>query len=580
MGIRLAWLLLTRRQKQKAALLLVISVLAAFANIAMVASLVPIITVLTKPKTLDEDSYLNAIYQYLNFTSSDQFVVFLGVAFSINIIVMTFIIWQRIRIVTSFCQSTIHELSSKIWSSFITLEYESLSNLSTSEISSRVLSESEQVVSKYYRPVCNFFAAVVSLIITAVFLIWYSWQATLLTLAIFILLFSTIFLFFKVRLESDGSERARQNRKRFDAVSESLNNITSIKFRAAEQKAIQNYKVASKRMAELLINARLIELMPGQVLQSGAYIGIILSMCIIQMYSSGNFLDEQMVVDLSVFLFAAQRSLPDINRVYASLSQAQFGKAVLNDIDITFKKYQPTASSNGFERSLVQFENNIVLNAVSKSFGNRNSPSVNSIFLEIKKGEKIGLVGENGSGKSTLIKIIIGLLKPDSGCVLIDGIPVNDNVRSFHIQKTSYVSQNIELFNHTIKANIVFDAHDSEFDQSRFDQACKASGLHRVIKNFERGVETTVGENGMALSGGERQMLSIARELYSRHDFLILDEATSALDSDMEAEILRSLKEEFSDVTLIMIGHGKEFLSICDKIIVMSNGKAEVRELQ
>ena len=194
------------------------------------------------------------------------------------------------------------------------------------------------------------------------------------------------------------------------------------------------------------------------------------------------------------------------------------------------------------------------------------------INLKIKKGQIIGIIGESGSGKSTLVDLIIGLHKPISGKILIDGISGFQTSQSWR-NSIGYVSQTIYLTDDTIKNNIALGIPENKIEETRIVELLEQVQLKKFINNLELGVNTKVGERGVQLSGGQRQRIGIARALYHNPDILILDEATSALDMETEIEIMRSINYLKRHKTIIIIAHRLSTLKSCDSIYKIDDGK-------
>lgn len=192
-----------------------------------------------------------------------------------------------------------------------------------------------------------------------------------------------------------------------------------------------------------------------------------------------------------------------------------------------------------------------------------------NINLSIKKGEKIGIVGQTGSGKSTLIKILPALITEYEGEVLIDDTELRDYSPSSLREKIGVVSQDVFIFNDTIRNNLLIAKPDAT-DQELID-ALKRAKADFVFK-MENGLDTLLGEKGSRLSGGERQRISIARIFLKNPDVLIIDEGTSALDVETEDYVIDEIRKYFADKTIIMITHRLKILDIADRIVVMENG--------
>lgn len=204
-------------------------------------------------------------------------------------------------------------------------------------------------------------------------------------------------------------------------------------------------------------------------------------------------------------------------------------------------------------------------------YPNSDTPALSNINLKIEKNSTIALVGQSGAGKSTLIDLIPRLIDPGSGAVYMDGIDLRSldlkNLRS----KIAVVSQNIFLFNGTVRDNIAYGSPNAT-DKEIIEAAEKAFATE-FIYAFDDGFQTFIGERGVMLSGGQRQRISIARALLRDPEILILDEATSALDTESERFIQDALTSLYINRTVIIIAHRLSTVKIADQIYVMEKGK-------
>jgi ABC-type multidrug transport system fused ATPase/permease subunit len=199
------------------------------------------------------------------------------------------------------------------------------------------------------------------------------------------------------------------------------------------------------------------------------------------------------------------------------------------------------------------------------------------ITIHIKKGEKIGIVGISGSGKSTLFKLLMDLYETYDGNIFFDGIPLKHIKRQSYIDHVSVVLQDTELFNMSLKENILLTAVPGQIeDKDLLMSVIKTAHLEEVISQLPEGIDTLVGEKGIKLSGGQRQRLGIARALYRRPEILLLDEATSHLDVHSEKQIQEALHEAFGTCTAIVIAHRLSTIKEMDRILVMQEG--EIKE--
>lgn len=196
---------------------------------------------------------------------------------------------------------------------------------------------------------------------------------------------------------------------------------------------------------------------------------------------------------------------------------------------------------------------------------------LHGIYLNIKAGETVALVGHSGSGKTTLASLLPRFYQVTSGQIRLDGIPINELSLASLREQIALVSQQVTLFNDTLANNIAYGC----FDVSRDDiiKAARLAYADEFIQNLAQGYDTRVGENGVLLSGGQRQRLAIARAILKNAPILILDEATSALDNESERYIQSALEHVMKNRTTMVIAHRLSTIKRADKIIVLQHGR-------
>ena len=202
---------------------------------------------------------------------------------------------------------------------------------------------------------------------------------------------------------------------------------------------------------------------------------------------------------------------------------------------------------------------------------NGTPPILSNLSMQIPAGQTIALVGHSGSGKSTLLNLITRFFAPASGLILLDNTDIQTVTLSSLRQNFAIVSQDVSLFNETIKANICYG--NPEASDEKIVEAAKNAAAHEFITQLPNGYETEVGENGVKLSGGQRQRIVIARAMLKDAPILLLDEATSALDSESEKSIQVALQKLMHSRTTIVIAHRLSTIQSADMIYVLDEGK-------
>ncbi len=194
---------------------------------------------------------------------------------------------------------------------------------------------------------------------------------------------------------------------------------------------------------------------------------------------------------------------------------------------------------------------------------------IKDLSLKIPTNKKIALVGESGSGKSTIIKLIMGLIKNQSGTILIDGQDLKTlNLNSFYDYVT-YVSQEAPIFDGTLRENLIFD---KKIDDEKIKEVINLVCLDKFYEKLEDGLDTELGEKGIRMSGGERQRVALARLFFDSSKIIILDEATSAMDNITEKNVMQNIVTNLHNKTIIIIAHRLETIKDVDMIYVLSDG--------
>ncbi len=291
-----------------------------------------------------------------------------------------------------------------------------------------------------------------------------------------------------------------------------------------------------------------------------------------------NLSNEQILPTISLLAVCSIRLIPAFNSIVSSLSSRLFAMA---DFRLVSKQMVEVPIENisrnenidklsktkrYFFKDKINFENVFFL------YENSYAKILQDICLEVKQGQKVGIIGKSGAGKSTLIDLLLGLIKPSKGKIFIDGQNLEDNVTEWQ-KLIGYVPQDIYLLDDTIRNNIAFGLNSKDIDQKAILKSLKLSRLDDFVSTLEHKDDTAIGNRGIKLSGGQKQRVGIARALYHDPKILILDEATSSLDTNNEKKIMSEIFDTSGDKTLIIITHRHSSVFNCDKVYLLDNGK-------
>ena len=396
-------------------------------------------------------------------------------------------------------------------------------------------------MNQFYRPLAELVAALLSTLAILAVVIWVNpliaGSALLLLGGIYAIIYGTVRAF----LRRIGQERVRLNAQRFRTAGEALGGIKDIKLLGRETAYLHRYEQCSEAMARKQAQMSFIAGLPQFVVQSVAFGGIIL-LCLLLVdrsaYESGAPLGELLPL-IGVFAFAGQRILPELAKIYNSFSKLQYGLGVIESITEDFARTAHARPLPERPPAGIGLRDRLELDGVGYSYPNAEGSGVHDITLEIRCGERIGVVGSTGAGKTTLADIVLGLLEPQTGEMRVDGTPVTPETLRAWQQSVGYVPQDIFLTDASITENIALGVPAAEIRHDRAVRCAQLAQLHDFITaELPVGYDTKVGERGVRLSGGQRQRIGIARALYHDADLIVFDEATSALDNLTERDVM------------------------------------------
>jgi len=545
-------------------------------EVAGIVSILPFLSVAINKEIVFENEYLNAIYNYLNFTNVDSFLFSLGVCVFIvlvaNNVMSAFATWRILR----FSSILNHTLSKKLLAKYVKQPYAFHLNRNSSELSKNILSEVGRAVVGVMLPVIH----VISRIVVAMFIFGLLVVVEpLLALGVMFVLggaYIGIYAIIKRKLATIGEASSEENSARYKIVNESISGIKDIKLLGCEETFIRQFTGPSKRFAGYYAAGQIYAQLPRYALEMIAFGGVIfITLYLIQSKENA----EQALPLVALYAFAGYRLLPSLQQIFLHVSTVRFHLSALNIMHNDLEPEDVTCPSNDFnltidKRPALSFQNRIELNEISFSYPNSNNKIIDNLSITIKPNTTIGFIGETGSGKTTLVDILLGLLSPSSGSFLVDGISVISKDIALWQKNLGYIPQSIYLTDDTITRNIAFGILPENIDINEVKRAAKIAKIHDFITDeLTDGYDSLVGERGVRLSGGQRQRIGIARSLYRDPKVLVLDEATSALDNATENAVMDAIHTLSHKKTIIMIAHRLSTLKECDVIYQMEKGR-------
>jgi ABC-type multidrug transport system fused ATPase/permease subunit len=282
---------------------------------------------------------------------------------------------------------------------------------------------------------------------------------------------------------------------------------------------------------------------------------------------------------LAVFMAASTRISPAILRLQqgaVSIRSSVGSAGPTLDLIEELEELSPGSEKvDDLNFEHIGFTGEIKLENISLTYPTKKIPAVKDISLQINQGQVVSFVGPSGAGKTTIIDVILGVLKPDSGDVQIQGHTPASAIKLWP-GAIGYVPQDVMISNGTIRQNVCLGYSSNEIDEKDIWQALEVAQLAEFIRELPEGLDTPVGDRGAKLSGGQRQRLGIARAMFTKPKLLVLDEATSSLDGTTEASISEAVHNLKGGVTIVMIAHRLSTVKESDVIHYLAKGKLEM----
>ena len=567
MIIRL-WRHLSSRRKKQLALMQIGTIIASFFEMAGLGAVIPFLTVLSDPTPVFNSSYLQPFIVFFGIESPEMLATPITILFVSLIVISAIIRLLLLWALTKLSNLAGAELSISIYRHTLYQDYSTHVSRNSSEVINGIITKTTTVTKSVIAPVLMLISSVITIIGIAIVLLAINVVVTLTAFLGFGGLYLLTMYLTRRNLAGNSQSIADKSDLMVKALQEGLEGIREVLLNSNQKFYTELYSQSDLQMRKALWRNEMIYSSP-RFLMEAVGIGLVAIFALFASLQSGGI--NQFLPILGAFVLGAQKLLPAIQKAYAAFSRIRGAKYSLEDVLELLDQPLPS-HANLPAPNPISFKDCIELKDINFRY-TKNSPWIlKGISLQIPKGSVIGIVGETGCGKSTLIDIFMGLLKPTSGELLVDGKTIdNSNVRAWQ-RHISSVPQHIYLTDGTLEENIAFGISKNEIDFSRVKDAAHKAQISDLVEGLKDGYQTLVGERGMRLSGGQRQRVAVARAFYQQSDILVLDEATSALDDSTELAVMDAITNlNHKSMTVIIIAHRISTLSNCDMIFRLGN---------
>lgn len=486
-------------------------------------------------------------------------------------IIRTFSSLYFTKLTLNFLASRAAQISSRLINNLLNSPFEKIKNLQTQEV---VYGTSMGIESLVLRIIGSLLVCAADLFLLFVILVGltiYSLSLSITLIVVFGSVSYVTYIFLSKKSYDLGIENAKLSVIGGSKMSEALRSYRELYVRDRLNVYSALLSENRRKSAKTTAGAALLPNISKYTIEASVVLGTLL-------IAASQFALEDAnsaITGMAVYLAAASRIAPSALRIQQGLltikNNLGGAEISLNLIDRFSEGSKKKANSLNLGTPFKIFKAEIKVNNINFAFEDSTENILNNVSLELNQGKMLAVVGASGTGKSTFVDLILGVISPSTGSITVSGENPNMAVKMWP-GSIAYVPQNISIINGSIRENILIGYEPNEITEAKVNSAINGAQLEEFISSLPDKIDTHISENGVNLSGGQKQKIGIARALISEPGLLILDEATSSLDSKSESEIMRVINNLRNKVTFVVVAHRLSTVKDADQIVYFSKG--------
>lgn len=568
--------ILTGTHKKWGIIVAIMTIIGAACETLGVSVILPLVQVMISPAQLRENKWMAMFTQLLELNTDKALIWGIGIGVILVYVLKNLFLMLLSYVRVKYACKVQRELSVEMMNAYMKRGYVFFLNAGTGDLMRGILSGITNTYSGLYQ-VFRLFAEALTIIFICIYIMLSDFTMAICVMVLAITCLLIVVLGCQKRVKKFGETHYKYGALINQTLIQTFQSIKEIFVMRRQKYFLDTYKEQYEKQQKAYVGQTVAAESPAYFIEAICVSGLIIAVCIKAIDADDA---SKLVPQLAAFAVAAFRILPSLGRISNNYNQFMFCLPGINDTYSNFKEVR-----NNVQNIIIQNESTVrkgrsyfldkvtVENVVWK-YPETENEVLQDASVTIHKGQAVAFVGKSGAGKTTLADVILGLLRPQNGCVKIDGIDIHtlgDN------SLIGFVPQTVNLLDDTVRRNVAFGIKDEEIDDALVWSALEQAQLREVIEESANGLDTEIGERGIRFSGGQKQRFAIARALYCNPDILILDEATSALDTETENAVMDAINSLQGHKTLIIIAHRLTTIRNCDVIYEIVNGKAVER---
>ena len=565
--------ILDRKQKIHLCILAVMIFIGGLLETLSVSALLPVVWMIIDPVKAGNNRIVQAVMQVLGIRDVRSLMIPLLVGMVFMYVFKNLFLLALANEQSRFICYNRNKIISKVLREFLNRPYEFYLDADIPTVFRLTDSDIPHVFTMMMAMISLASECVVFVMLSAVLLLT-NWQMLLFLVVVFGLITFVMLVVLKPRISCLGSANQKIQTRIAKWRIQAIYGIKDVKVLHRESFFADNYEESGKVGASVSRKYTVLNTIPRLFIET-IFICSILLFLIIQILLGNDI--SNMIPMFTVFGLAAVRLMPSVNRINTAITEISYCSPCL---DYVYENMNINELSKKTNQALLpvdpdkdmQLRREIALKDITYAYPNTEKKIFDHADMVVPCGKSVGIMGPSGAGKSTIVDILLGLLKIQGGAITCDGVNIFDNYPAW-LSQIGYIPQSIYLVDESIRNNIAFGISDEEIDDERIWAVLEEAQLKDFILTLPDGLDTTIGDRGVRISGGQRQRLGIARALYHNPSILVFDEATSALDNDTEAAVMEAINSFHGKKTMVIIAHRLNTIEKCDIVYKVDEGK-------
>ncbi len=578
--------LFDRKQKRQIAGLALLILIGGLLETVGVSMLLPVVQAIMDPEQLMENELVGKVTKALHIETSRQLIILmLGALIALYVVKNAYLLFQT-YVQNTFVTRNRNRMISRVMREFLNRPYEEYLGADIPTVFR--LTDSD--IPNAFQLILVMIQMVTEIVVAGflcIVLVVVSPAMSLFIFCIFLGMTLMITKVLKPRLNAIGHKNQQIQSRIAKWRIQSIYGLKDVKVLHREEFFVRNYYESGAIGADVARNYAVFNNLPRLLIET-IFMASMLLFIMLYMLRGGNI--TVLIPQLSAFAVAGIRVMPGTNRINTYLSEIAYSQPCLDYLyeNLTANmKMDVNGSVTGLARGggaqtqevRTHLQDKIVLDHITYAYPNTEKNIFTDAHMEVKKGQSVGIMGPSGAGKSTVVDILLGLLRVQAGTITCDGVNIFDNYADW-LSKIGYIPQSIYLIDESIRDNIAFGIDADKIDDRRIWEVLEEAQLKEFVEELPEGLDTTIGDRGVRISGGQRQRLGIARALYHNPEILVFDEATSALDNDTEKAVMDAINNFHGRKTMVIIAHRLNTIAKCDVIYKVDGEKIVETKLQ